>query len=502
MDEQIQQAIEKRKWYDASKSGPLSHEEREDFLANYDWLIKIAGIKEDGWPYVVPVWYLWEDGAFWVVGRKRSEWVQDLIRDPRCAICIEEREIPPAGGNRKVLAQCLAEVVDGPCVAEGSKWVTVAEKMALKYVGPDGPAALARSYCVGALPRQADAPRREDHDLPGRRLAPAILRPRPAARPRGSCADDLARRAPGRGRGRQGVKTFAARAEAAKRSAIREVFDAANRRPDAIRLEIGEPSFRTPDHIVDGALEAAPSGVHQVRAERRPALSLRELLSEKLARVDGYTAGPDQIVVTPGGDERALLDLPRAARAGRRGAAADARLPQHGRDGEAARRRARLLRAPPAGGLPARSRPARVARRPRGRRRCSRTRPGNPTGAVFPASWSEELVAFAERHDLYLIADEVYDEMVLDDDREHVAAARFDGSGRVVSVYSFSKIYAMTGWRLGYAVCSPRPRRSASQAPGAGGVVPEHDLAEGRGGGAHRTAGADRRDARRLPGAS
>lgn len=146
MDEQTQQAIEKRRWYDASKSGPLSPEEREDFLTNYDWLIKIAGVKEDGWPYVVPVWYLWEDGAFWAVGRKRSGWVQDLIRDPRCAICIEEREIPPAGGNRKVLAQCSAEVVDGPCVAEGSEWVKVAEKMALKYVGPDGPAALARSY--------------------------------------------------------------------------------------------------------------------------------------------------------------------------------------------------------------------------------------------------------------------------------------------------------------------------------------------------------------------
>lgn len=146
MDSEVQKAIEQRKWYDASKSGPLAADELRDFLSNYDWLIKIAVVKEDGWPYVVPVWYLWEDDVFWVVGRKRSVWVEDLIRDPRCAICIEEREIPPAGGNRKVVAQCVAEVVDGPCVAEGSKWVGVAERMALKYVGPEGPAALARSY--------------------------------------------------------------------------------------------------------------------------------------------------------------------------------------------------------------------------------------------------------------------------------------------------------------------------------------------------------------------
>jgi hypothetical protein len=141
----MQEAIEKRKWYDASVSGPLSSQELDEFLAG-KWLIKIAVTKEDGWPYVVPVWYHWEGGCFWAVGRKRSEWVHDLKREPRCAICIEEKEIPPEGGNRKVLAQCTAEIVEGPVVAEGSRWVEVANKMATRYVGPDGPAALSRSY--------------------------------------------------------------------------------------------------------------------------------------------------------------------------------------------------------------------------------------------------------------------------------------------------------------------------------------------------------------------
>jgi hypothetical protein len=154
---EMQEAIRKRKWYDASVSGPLSKAELEEFLAG-TWLIKIAVLKEDGWPYVVPVWYHWDGDAFYAVGRKRSEWVHDLLREPRCAICIEEKEIPPDGGNRKVLAQCLAEVVEGPVVAEGSQWVRVAEQMALRYVGPDGPAALSRSYSwerylVKLLPR-------------------------------------------------------------------------------------------------------------------------------------------------------------------------------------------------------------------------------------------------------------------------------------------------------------------------------------------------------------
>jgi hypothetical protein len=144
-DAETRQAIERQKWYDASVSGPLRGAELADFLGG-PWLLKLAVVKPDGWPYVVPLWYVWEDGSFWVVGRKRSEWVQDLLREPRCAVCVEEREIPPHGGNRKVLAQCLGEVAEGPVVAEGSRWVGVANRMAGKYVGPDGPAALARSY--------------------------------------------------------------------------------------------------------------------------------------------------------------------------------------------------------------------------------------------------------------------------------------------------------------------------------------------------------------------
>ena len=80
--------------------------------------------------------------------------------------------------------------------------------------------------------------------------------------------------------------------------------------------------------------------------------------------------------------------------------------------------------------------------------------PSNPTGAVFPRALVEEIVAVAERHGIWLISDEVYDEMLLDDDLEHFSPARVDAE-RVVTVYSFSKIYAMTGWRVGY-LAAPR----------------------------------------------
>ena len=81
--------------------------------------------------------------------------------------------------------------------------------------------------------------------------------------------------------------------------------------------------------------------------------------------------------------------------------------------------------------------------------------PSNPTGTVIPGDLMERLVALARKHDLWLISDEVYDELILDPDLAHVAARRFDTDGRVISIYSFSKVYAMTGWRVGYAV-APR----------------------------------------------
>jgi aspartate/methionine/tyrosine aminotransferase len=78
--------------------------------------------------------------------------------------------------------------------------------------------------------------------------------------------------------------------------------------------------------------------------------------------------------------------------------------------------------------------------------------PCNPTGALFPRKLLEELVDVAVRHNLYLLSDECYDEVILDG--EHVSPASFCTDGRVISAYTFSKTYAMTGWRVGYVVAN------------------------------------------------
>jgi aspartate aminotransferase len=83
--------------------------------------------------------------------------------------------------------------------------------------------------------------------------------------------------------------------------------------------------------------------------------------------------------------------------------------------------------------------------------------PANPTGVVFSKECMANLLAFTQRHNLYLLSDECYDEITFG--CTHISPAallsprEFEAS-KVVCVYSFSKTYAMTGWRIGYVVAN------------------------------------------------
>ncbi len=250
------------------------------------------------------------------------------------------------------------------------------------------------------------------------------------------------------------MRTPAGRADSLRRSEIRVLFDAATRATgDVIRLEVGEPSFTTPAHVIDAAARAARDG-HTGYGPNGGLLSLRELLAEKLRRVNGIEASVDEIVVTPGAMNAlysvylALLET-----------GDEVLLPTPGFPNMD--ETIRLLGSRPvfyplsadAGFLPdVGALEALVTDRTR---LIFVNTPANPTGAVYPASLMRDLVEFAARHDLWLLCDEVYDEMVLSPGCEHTAAAPLDSEGRVITVCSFSKVYAMTGWRVGYAVAPP-----------------------------------------------
>src|SRR5581483_11673377 len=88
--------------------------------------------------------------------------------------------------------------------------------------------------------------------------------------------------------------------------------------------------------------------------------------------------------------------------------------------------------------------------------------PSNPTGAVASREALAAVLGLAARHGLWLISDECYEELVFDG--EHVSPAALGERERVISVFSFSKSYAMTGWRVGYLTAPPAVARLIAKA--------------------------------------
>jgi aspartate/methionine/tyrosine aminotransferase len=79
--------------------------------------------------------------------------------------------------------------------------------------------------------------------------------------------------------------------------------------------------------------------------------------------------------------------------------------------------------------------------------------PQNPTGVVLTRAETEAVAAFARAHDLVVVADEAYEDLVYDG--EHVSIASLEGMfERTITCYTLSKSYAMTGWRIGYVACA------------------------------------------------
>ncbi|WP_336629768.1 MULTISPECIES: pyridoxal phosphate-dependent aminotransferase [unclassified Microbacterium] len=235
------------------------------------------------------------------------------------------------------------------------------------------------------------------------------------------------------------------------RSGIREIGEIAAATPGVIRLEIGEPDADTPAHIIEAADRAARAGRTHYSPNAGIA-GLREALAEKMHAVNGVTADPGRIVVTNGAVNAIFNTLAAIITAGDEVLVPDPGWPNY-------RMMIALLGgrsipfAVPAEGTP-------LDLDALSARTSSRTKaiivnsPSNPTGGLIDSSALRDLYVFAERHDLWIIADDVYDQIVFDSAPYSVGSVE-DAPARVITVGSFSKTYAMTGWRVGYLAAPP-----------------------------------------------
>jgi aminotransferase len=237
-----------------------------------------------------------------------------------------------------------------------------------------------------------------------------------------------------------------------KPSGIRRFFDIVATMEDVISLGIGEPDFTTPDHILRAGIHSLEEGETHYTSNAG-IYELREAIAAQLQKLYQVSYDPaDEIVVTVGVSEALYLAMNAVLEPGQEVIIPSPCFVSY---------QAEVILA---GGVPVEL-PSRVDEnfqlRPEKLEEAITPQtkaifigyPNNPTGAVASREVLLEVARIAEKHDLVVISDEIYDRLVYG--VAHVCFASLPGmKKRTITLGGFSKNYAMTGWRVGYA-CAP-----------------------------------------------
>ena len=232
------------------------------------------------------------------------------------------------------------------------------------------------------------------------------------------------------------------------RSGIRTIMELAFEQPNVIHLESGEPDFPTPKHIVDAGIRAIQEGYTKY-TPGAGLLSLREKIVDKLWKENGVDSTVENITVTPGGVAALASAVLAIANHKDEVLVPDPGWPNF----YSAISLAGAVPVPysldPENGF--------IPSLDKLREKVTEhtklmiiNSPSNPTGTVYSPDMIRALVEFAVETDIYLLSDEVYEHFVFEG--KQLSPSSICDDGRVVSIFSFSKTYAMTGWRIGFAV--------------------------------------------------
>ena len=240
-----------------------------------------------------------------------------------------------------------------------------------------------------------------------------------------------------------------------KSSAIRRMLELSAGMENIIHLEQGEPDFTTPRHILNAAIAAAEKGfTHYTEVDGT--LELREAIAEKLEKENGIDADPGtDITVTSGTQEAMLIAALGFLNPGDEALIFDPYYPACFED-------TLLAEAVPVCAPLDERKNYRIEMELLEKHITKRTKmiwmcnPSNPTGHVFPKADLEIISELAQKHNLIVFVDEIYEKIVYDGVR-HISIGSLPGmEDRTITVNGFSKAYAMTGWRIGYVVAGKK----------------------------------------------
>jgi len=220
---------------------------------------------------------------------------------------------------------------------------------------------------------------------------------------------------------------------------------------DVIHLEVGRPNFDTPQHIKDAAKKSLDDGnVHY--GEFPGNLKLRKAICSKLGSYNKLTVKPEEVLVTNGLTHAAYAVFMAAVDEGDEVILLEPYYPQHINKIELAGGKIIVAPLDRANGFTIDG-PAIESRITGKTRMIVMVNPANPTGRVYSREELQIVADLAIKHDLLVLSDEVYDQIVYDDN-QHISIASLPGMWeRTFSCFAYTKAFAMDGWRLGYVAC-------------------------------------------------
>ncbi len=239
------------------------------------------------------------------------------------------------------------------------------------------------------------------------------------------------------------IRKIVSKAQAAKKQGI-----------PLIDLSLGRPDFDTPVHIKSAAQKAIQDGLVHYSASNG-IIQLRESICQQLHDDIGVDYQPDQVLVTAGATEAIYITLQSILNPGDEILAPDPMFVYYA--GGASLADANCVSIPLGAADNFKLTAEKLSKYISSRTKALvLTSPHNPTGQVYDRADLEEIANLAREHDFYIVSDDIYSRMLYDE-TEYFQVAQVPGlKDRTIMIQSFSKCYAMDGWRIGYMV-APEP---------------------------------------------
>lgn len=219
---------------------------------------------------------------------------------------------------------------------------------------------------------------------------------------------------------------------------------------DVISLSIGEPDFDTPKHIRDACIDAIGRGeTHYAQSDGIP--ELRSAIATKISRDNRFECTPEEVIVTCGAKDAIHEAMQAVLNPGDEVIIPDPSWVSYEPCAQIAGGKAvHHLLAPDSFQVD----DTILERVSPSTRMIVLNSPSNPSGAVLSDASLKLVADMADDFDLFVLSDEIYEKLIYG--KNHRSFASLEGmEDRTITVNGFSKAYAMTGWRLGYAVAPP-----------------------------------------------